>query len=167
MQRALNPYRPKTMQTYRRQFKLFMCYSLFNNAKTVLSVNNLLGFLELLVAWGILPRVISNYCSGISYLVTYQMPTEWMKFSLLANYLRAVHIQIPTVKKIKTTITSDFLHISQVLNSLDNPLVYRVAFVLAFYGFMRISNLVPPRKCAFDPDRQLCFRDVSVSSIGV
>ena len=135
----------------------------------MLSVTNLLGFLEFLLTCGLSPRVISNYSSAIqSYLSVYQVPVAWMQSSLVSNYLRALHIQVPTTKKLKSTLQlADFLHISQTLNCFDNHQVYRVAFMMAFYGFLRISNLVAPTRTSFDCDRQLCFRDVSVTNSGV
>ena len=79
-----------------------------------------------------------------------------------------LHIQVPTVRRIKSTLSLlDFYHTSQLLGTLGNSLVYRAAFMLSFFGFLRISNLVPPKQDAFDVHRQLCFRDVNVCEQGV
>ena len=169
MSRALMPYRPNTYRNYRRQFKLFVCYSLRVHPRVVLSVENVLGFLEFLLSCGITPRVISNYCSAIkSYLSIYQVPVHWLNSSLLNNYLRALHIQVPTVRKSKSTLSlRDFLGISKALLNFDNHQVYRVAFMLSFYGFLRISNLVSPTQATFDPSRQLCSEDIAFNDSGV
>ena len=109
----------------------------------MLSVENLIAFLEFLVGCNLSPRAISNYVSAIkSYASLYQLPVQWMSNQLIQNYIRALHIQVVHVKKQKLTISlKDLLHISQQLQQFDNPLVYRAAFLLSFYGFLRISNL--------------------------
>ena len=56
---------------------------------------------------------------------------------------------------------------SHALNVFDNSVVYRVAFMLLFYGFLCISNLVAPIQASFDVERQLCFRDVTLHPTGV
>ena len=97
--RAMRPYRPKTAQMYRKQFHLFLCYSIKAGASTVLSVQNYISFLEFLLQCNISPRSISNYASAIkSYLKLYQQPVEWLENSMIGNYLRALHIQVPHVR---------------------------------------------------------------------
>ena len=142
--RAFHPYRPKTMSSYKRQFHTFLCYSIKNNVQTVLSMHNLLGFLEFLVACNMSPRGVSNYASAIkSYVCLYQLPAEWLGNTLISNYLRALHIQVPTTKRPKSVLSlHDVYNVSVMLEKLDHPLVFRSAILLAFYGFLRISNLV-------------------------
>ena len=142
LKRAMTPYRPKTMTSYRRQFHTFLCFSIKNKAPTVLSVHNLIAFLEFLVACNLSPRAISNYASAIkSYASLYQLPIDWMSNQLISNYIRALHIQVVHVKKEKLTLSlRDLLHVSQQLQQFDNPLVYRQisihTFVLSgFYVF--------------------------------
>ena len=103
---------------------------------TILSVSNFIGFLEFLLAWNISPKVVSNYASGIqSYTSLYQLPTMWMDNSLISNYLRAMHIQVPHVKKQKLTLSLQDMHnVSMLLEQFDHPLVYRATFLLSFYG---------------------------------
>ena len=143
MARAFHPYRPKTMSSYKRQFHTFLCYSIKNNVNTVLSVHNLLGFLGFLLVCNLSPRAVSNYASAIkSHVLLYQLPSEWLSNNLISNYLRAIHIQVPTVRKPKSVLSlGDMYNISVMLEKFNHPLVYRSAF-LSFYGFLRISNLV-------------------------
>ena len=135
----------------------------------MLSLNNVLGFCEFLLACGLSPCAIANYVTAVkSYLSTFQLPMHWMQNIVLTTYLRELNIQIPTVRKLKYTLTLlKFSHISQLLGTLDNPHIYRAAFMLSFYGFLRISNLVPPRQNTFDINRQLCVRDITVTTHGV
>ena len=163
------PYRPKTMANYRRQLHLFICFSLRVKAKVVLAVDNLISFLEFLVACNVSPRSVSNYVCGIkSQLNLYQQPTQWMDHPVVVNYIRSLHINVPSVQRVKGTISlRDFYNISVLLEQFDHSLVYRAAFALSFYGFLRISNLVAPSKQSFDPTRQLTRSDISFTDKGV
>ena len=151
------------MVSYKRQFQLFLCFSIRNQVERVLSVGNFLGFLEFLIACNLSPRAVLNYASAIkSYVSLYQLPKEWLSNSMISNYLRAIHIQITHVKRPKETLTMQELgRVSRVLDRFDNPLVYRSAILLSFFGFLRISNLVAPTQGAFDCTRQLCRQDVT------
>ena len=108
---------------------------------------------------------ISNYASAIkSYVTLYKLPSEWLSKTKISNYFRALHIQIPYVRKQKGVLSlQDLYNISVTLEKFDNAPVYRCGFLLSFYGFLRISNLVAPTTNLFDVERQLCHRDVSMS----
>ena len=163
IQRALSPFRPKTMMNYRRQTHLFICFSIRTGATVTLSVGNLISFLEFLVANKVSPQVVSNYLSGIkSNLSLYLQPVEWMEHPMVTNYMKALYISVNSVPREKSVISlRDFLNMSYVLQQFDLPHVYRAAFALSFFGFLRISNLVAPTQQAFDHTRQLTRSDVS------
>ena len=45
-----------------------------------------------------------------------------MEHPFVRNYLRALHISVPTVQKLKSTITlQDFYHVSRLLHQFDEP----------------------------------------------
>ena len=132
------------MQTYRRQFHSFLCFAIKNNVQTVLSVKSVIGFLEFLVGCNLSPRAVANYASGIkSYAALYQLPIECMDNPMIGNYLKALQIQVPHVKKQKLTLSlQDMYNISVLCQQFDHPVVYRVAFLLSFYGFLHTSNQI-------------------------
>ena len=111
-----------------------------------LSVANHISFLEFLVANKLSPRTVSNYISGIkSYLPLYLQPVKWMAHPMVANYVRALYIEVTPYTRVKSTNSlKDFCNISRLLQQFQHPYVYRAAFALLFYGFLRISNLVAP-----------------------
>ena len=87
---------------------------------------------------------------------------------MLSNYLRAVQLQVPHVKKIKSVITLQNLRdISMLLDRFDHAIQYRAAFLVSFYAFLRISNIVPPTQKSFDITRQLCYEDITFTQHGV
>ena len=126
MDRAFNPYRPKTMFNYWRQLHLFVCFSIRVKAPIVLSVENLNRFLEFLASCHVSPWSIYNSVSGIkSDLAVYQHPVQWLDHSMIRNDLRSLQLNVPTVHKPKDTITlQDCYNISVLLQQFDEPLVY-------------------------------------------
>ena len=77
-----------------------------------------------------------------SYVTLYQLPNEWLSNVLISNYLRAIHIQVPHVSKPRSVLSlTDIGNISVVLQKFDNPLVYRCAFLLSFYGPLELQPL--------------------------
>ena len=56
------------------------------------------------------------------------------------------------------------LHFSKFARShvyVESSLMYRAAFLLGFFGLLRISNITPPFIKAFEPNKHLLRRDVS------
>ena len=161
--RAAQPYRPNTMSRYRRQFHLYLCFAIRSQVSCVLSVSTLIGFLELLHACKVSPRSMANYVSGIKAVISlYGLPVGWMENKLISNYMRALFIHTPHVRKQRDVLSlQDIYNVSRALEGFDNPNQYRVAFLLSFYAFLRISNLVPPTQGAFDISRQLTRSDIS------
>ena len=70
MHRAMSPYRPKTLATYKRQFQLYLAFAYRTGARVVLSVSTVVSFLEFLLACNISTRALSNYVSVIKAYVS-------------------------------------------------------------------------------------------------
>ena len=49
--------------------------------------------------------------------------------------------------------------ICRFCSDFDNTLTYRAAFLLEFYGFLRISNVAPAFQKSFSPDKHLLRQD--------
>ena len=156
------------MLSYKRHFKLFLAFSVKHNASVVLSVPNLLGFLELLYQAQVSPRALSNYLAAIkAILKIYHLPTIWMDSPLISNFMRAVSISTPSVCKPKGLFSiQQVMQMSKVLSSHPLQHHFRVAFLLSFMAFLRISNLVPPTTKAIDKQKQLCWGDILFTDQG-
>ena len=142
----MEPYRSTTMLSYKRHFKLSLAFSIKHKAPIVLSVSNLLGFLELLYQAQVSSRALSNYLSAIkAMLKIYHLPTNWMESALVNNFMRAVSISTPSTFKPKGLFSiQQVMQMSKVICSHPLQHHFRVAFLLSFMAFLRISNLVPP-----------------------
>ena len=138
LRKACAPYRPNTMRNYKRQFNLFLFYSMKRVTRNVLSVTNLLSFLECLHSTNMAPRSISNYVSAIrAYLNLTGISTQWMDNRLVQNYMRAINLIPRPAPIVKAVISLPDMHnILWLLGRYDAPLQYRAAFQLSFYCSM-------------------------------
>ena len=86
-------------------------------------------FLQFLAANALSFRVVKRMLKGISYTVRSQ-PSPKGLFNL-----------------------SQIREISRLCEVFESSLTYRAAFLLAFYGLLRISNIAPPCSKAFDKEK--------------
>ena len=72
-----------------------------------------------------------------------------------------MRINRPTTTTSHNVITiSHLLDISMACDLLSSPQVYRATFLLGFFAFLRLSNLVPHTRADFDHTRHLTGNDV-------
>ena len=84
-------------------------------------------------------------------------------FSHLAvlAYLRSISINssfAPTPRGIFDLTTLAL--ISRACNILEDPILFRAAFLTAFFAFFRMSNVAPHSRFKFDPNRHILRQDV-------
>ena len=125
-------------------------------------IQNLLCFFEFLHANDLSPKVIKNYLSSLRSMAKfYKLPAEDLYNHTVTLYLRSLTINsrfkpiprgtfdIPTLCKI-----------SQACELLSDPPLFRAAFLLAFFGFLRMSNIAPHSTRQYDYVRHLNRQDV-------
>ena len=75
--------------------------------------------------------------------------------------LRSISINstvVPTPRSIFDL--SSLAAISRACNILDDPELFRAAFLIAFFAFLRMSNVAPHSKFKFDPHRHILRQDI-------
>ena len=121
-----------------------------------------LSFLAFLTLSKLSPSVILNYISAIK-----------AKFSILAldispfcdptikYFHRSLLLHRPFKVSIKSIIDPSTLnHIVSQCDHMFMGQVYKAAYLLSFFSFLRISNLVPHSITTFDPNYQLARADI-------
>ena len=139
-------FTPTTSSAHLTQFRTFI--ALFFNLPIVISVYNILFFLEYLVRSSISPRVVQNY--------------------LIKRFLTTITINssfAPTHQGI-FDIRTIYL-ISMACDHLSDTLLFKAIFLTAFYAFFRMSNKAPHSKKAFDPTRHTLRQDLIFASPGL
>jgi hypothetical protein len=133
------------------------------------SLDTLLAFIQFLFLQLASPRSVRNYFSGVR-LLHKQLNISW---SLLYSYqvermLKGVDRTLPHVSRSKLPITFQIL--SQLISLCSSRgregKALKVAFLFAFFGFLRQSNLAPPTSGSFDRRRHTRRADISVHASG-
>ena len=132
------------------------------NLPRCINVHNILTFLEYLYQNSISPKVIQNYLSSIRTMANEcALDTSPLSHYSVAKYIRSISINStfrPTPRGIFDLHT--LYRISMACDILPDPLLFRAIFLVAFYGFLRMSNMAPHSKKQFSKDRHILRQDL-------
>ena len=167
--RVSNGIRPHTKAQYIRQFRLFLAYAVSRGLFKFDHLTTVLLFTEFLVANAISHKVILNYISALKFMFArYKWDLSTFQTSIFTQLLRGIKLSLPNHPAPKGTLDlSELRHIAYLCGYFDNSQVYKSAFLLAFYAFLRISNVAPPFQRGFDPSKHLLREDVKVAYPGM
>ena len=128
------------------------------------NVHTLLAFMEYLCQNQFNPSNISNYLAGIrAYCVIYNTPTI-PRDEKIQMFIRSLKINRPLVIKNTSILTHDMLiSILEVTAKLEAPQVFTSLYLLAFFSFLRLFNMVPHSFKNFDGSRHLARGDIIFS----
>ena len=137
--------RPHIRFQYLKQFKMFLAFVLYHECKTFDLVSTVLCFLEFLANNAFSFRVINNYISALKhYFVRYQWRDQVFEEALIKRLMHGLQYSIPTKPGPKGLFSlAQIKEMSQLCHTFESTLAYRAAFLMAFYGLFRISNLAP------------------------
>ena len=115
------------------------------------------------------PRVVQNYLSSLK---TFAKLRGWdtlpFEHKLVLDYVRSITINAhfsPVPKGIFDVKT--LAHIIHTCDLLNDPPLYKAAFLLAFFGFLRVSNIAPHSKQKFDSQKHFFRQDIIFAPPGV
>ena len=168
--RLAQAYRPATRAHMRTAMKKFLAFTVeYNVDIRVLQQPDILSFLEYLVIKGLKYNSIVSYLSLLkNSFRMYSLPVYLLESVNVKLMLRACSITMDFSPSVKNVFTIPILHkIIAACTVLRQPLLYRSLFLLAFIGFLRISNCVPRSSKSFDKSRQLARGDVILTSPGL
>ena len=105
---------------------------------------------------------IANYVSAIKhYFILYGLDNHTCSHPKLAMFLKSMAINRPLQIKIQGIIEIPLLKLMvNKCDSLPHPIIYKGIYLLAFFAFLRISNLVASTIKGFDSSRHLSRGDV-------
>ena len=126
------------------------------------TVFNLLCFLECLNYNRVKPSLMANYLSAIkANFNIFGLDVAVFQDMRIKYYQKAVQLSSPMNIKLKKIIdVSLLLQIVQQCNYTYMGQIFKPVYLLAFYSFLRMSNLVPHSMAAFSPLRQLAQGDI-------
>ena len=150
--RLSSTYKPKTWQPYKVMFTTFMAFCEFTSASFLDPKDTtVIAFIEFLCFNDLRISFIQNYIVAIkSQMKWFQLPIQVFEHSRVKLMLKAVE---QTDKK--PPIFKGVFDVQTLVNIIWScqllPLttMYKALYLLAFFGFFRISNLVLSPYCHF------------------
>ena len=156
-------FRPKTYRAYDAMFRTFIAFCIITKcALFQVNVRVILSFMECLVKNSCSPCMVANYVSAIrASFVLYELPHHILDHPRVKYFFKSLRINRPVVVIPHNIITtSRLIDISVACDLLTFPQVFRAAFLLGFFAFLRLSNLVPHAVAEFDHTRHLAGNDI-------
>ena len=152
-----------TRRSYTAMFKMFLAFLTFIDIHPLcISSYHILAFLEFLVYNKVSHSQISNYLSATK--ANYSMlALDISPFfdQRIKYFTKAVARCAPLTVKLKAIVEPSLLiQIIQQCDYLYMGYVFKAAILLAYFAFLRISNLVPHTINAYDPLKQLARADI-------
>ena len=113
--------------------------------------------------------MINNYISALRhYFMRYQWRDQVFEESLIKRLMQGLQYSIPAKPRPNGLFSlPQIKELSQLCQSFESTLTYRAAFLLAFYGLFRISNLAPVSSRLFDKTHHLLHSDMKFEYPGV
>ena len=156
-------FRPATQKAYWRMFRDFLGF-LVAAGFQLGQVNHivLLTFMEYLVLNQISPADISNYLAAIrAQCIVFNLNTACFQHQQIQYFLKSLKINRPLQPKIHKHIDTQLLtSIIRIAETLHHPQVFKSLYILAYFSFLRLSNILPHTISTFDNTRHLAKGDV-------
>ena len=124
----------------------FSCFSLFRMLK---------------LEWCKIPSNIQLYLSYKSFYVRFSLPLQVWENRQIGMFTTAVQKMAPFQVKLPNLVNIDlFKSIMSKCDSTYMGQVFKVAYCLGFFGFLRLSNLVPRSITTFSYLKHVCKGDI-------
>ena len=150
----------KAYNTLFRTFLAFVVYMTWN--KHQVTILNLLCFLECLQYNGVKYTQMANYLSAVrSKFIILGLDVACFNDARLKYYQKAVQLQSPLNVKLNKIIDISLLRsIVQLCDFTYMGQIFKAVYLLSFFSFLRLSNLVPHSMAQFSPLKQLSQGDL-------
>ena len=170
IERLAQAYRPATRAHLRHAIRTFLGFTVdFNIDVHHLHEHDIISYIESLVIKGLKYNSIVTHMSLLKNCFhTYNLPFEILESFNVKLMLRACSLTMDFRPVIKVIFTVQILNdIIRTCSILGQPCMYRCIFLIAFFGFLRISNCVPRSGRSFDLFRQLAHGDIILTHPGL
>ena len=93
--------------------------------------------------------------------IIYGANTALFRDQRIPLFIKSLKSNSPLAPIVKLIIDDTLLlQIVTISAQLHSPLVYKALYLLAFFSFLRVSNILPNAARNFDKTRHLCVGDV-------
>ena len=167
--RLLDGFRPATKRQYARMWLDFQAFRVATGLlQKQVDVFILLSFMEYLFQNSQSHRNIANYMAALrAYHIYRGLDTTPFKDERLALYLKSLRIQAPLAPSRCSVLDVDLLvQIIHTCQFFKFPIIFRPLYLLCFFSFLRLSNILPHSVPTFDHTRQLARGDYIATIYG-
>ena len=163
LSRLNSAFRPSTQADYASMFRVFLAFCCHMGIlMSSVNVKVLLAFLECLNENGVSPNTLSNYVSAIkAKFVIYGLPTKCLESRRIYCYVKSLRINRPLkISRCNIISIEDLYSLVAHCDELYMGQVFKALFLMAFFGFFRLSNLCPHSFDSYDFTRHLSAGDI-------
>ena len=146
-------FKHKTRLSYSAHFRVYLGLAYYLDIQDITALEYVLIFIEYLSHSGLKYPTIQNYMSSIRFHFAYfSMPVHVLTHLKVKLLLKAIVNNSPYNPRIKGVSSIDMLHgLVKGCDTIKHGVVYKSLFLLAFFGFLRMANLLPSSyKAALD-----------------
>ena len=164
--RLKGAFRPSTAKAYSVMFRTFVSFCVYMSiAVESVDVNGLLAFLECLKYNKTSVNMLANYLAAIrANFHVLGLNARILEDKRLKYYLKSIKLNRPVCVSTKNVISLENLHkIVHCCDTLYMGPIFKAVFLVAFFGFFRLSDLAPHSFSSFDISRHLAAGDIFFS----
>ena len=155
-----------TLKSYMSMFRLFIALAIFYNWDfDQVNTLHVLSFLEFFHVNDISFTQMKNYISAIkTMLIMYNHDVAFFQDRRISLFIRSCQINAPLKVKMKSVF--DIPMLTALCKACSDSVIgqtYKTAYLLGFFGFLRLANLVPHSRADFSIIRHLTRGDIFFS----
>ena len=170
--RRRNAFRPGTLRNHWSSQTLFLQFTmLYGINPDEPTCDQLAAYTEWLLQGGLAVSTVRNHMSAIKALYTWMGNTSTIAIlnsSIWSLTIRGLMNTVRPSYSTKAAMTpEDLLALMEVSYRYDDLLPLTVALSFGFFGYLRLSNIVPQTAAAFDKTRHTTVGDVFLRNHGI
>ena len=170
IQKTSMAFRPATDRNYTSMFRLFLAFTIFMKLNVFqLTPLMILAYLQFLESNNTSSSSMANHLSAIkAKLSLCSVSTQPFQDPRIKYFQKAMTLHRPFKVQLKKVIDIDTLHfIVRTCDSTYMGQVFKAVYTLAFFSFLRLSNLVPHSVQSFSPLHHLARADIIMAVPGM
>ena len=163
-------FRPATDRNYTSMFRLFVAFTVFMKLSIFhLTPLILIAYLQFLECNQFSPSAMANHMSAIKAKLSLSgISIRFFDDHRIKYFHKAMILHQPFKVKLKKTIHIDTLQlIVRACDSMYMGQVFKAVYTLAYFSFLRLSNLLPHTTAQFSPLYHLARADIIFAHPGI
>ena len=163
-------FRPATDRNYTSMFRLFLAFTVFMKLSIFrLSPLVVIAYLQFLETNNTSASAMANHILAIKEkLILFGMPVQIFNDQRIKYFQKAMILHQPFKVHLKKIIDIDTLQlIVRTCDSMYMGQVFKAVYTLAYFSFLRLSNLVPHVSSEFSPLYHLARGDIIFAHPGI